>query len=435
MSDRDMRDLCLERGQPGELLAIDRAVKRTGGCWRPVRLSGTSRDGGYTTASQPDDVLLVACGTRHATRCAPCASVYRGDARQVVLAGLIGGKGVPESVRDHPAVLVTLTAPSYGPVHSVRSGPCHLGPPGRCAHGRSMHCLEHHDPSEDIFGAPLCPDCFDAEGTVLFNANVSELWRRTMIYSFRHLAYLLGVSEKALKTEVRLAFAKVVEFQRRGAVHIHAVVRADAAGDQLAPPTGVTAQDLVAAILRGARLVSVTREIGGQSRTFRFGPQLRVDVLDHAHAEKIAGYVSKYVTKATDSAGVLDHRLREGELEVLDIPEHARSLLAAAWRLGAHKEHVRLRRWAHAYCFAGHIATKSHRWSTTMSALRHARREWRLAQQGVTEETAGTTIWVCEGVGHRFEIDHSLATTYAEVQRKGREQAWFARTTLGWSVS
>ena len=109
----------------------------------------------------------------------------------------------------------------------------------------------------------------------------------------------------------------------------------------------------------------------------------------------------------------------------------------AEWlsEMTVHKEHVRLRRWAHADRLAGHVATKCRRWSTTMTALRQARHEWRVAQEPVIEETAGTTIWVCEGVGHRFEIDHSLATTYAEVQRKGREQAWFARTTLGWSVS
>lgn len=44
----------------------------------------------------------------------------RGDVYQLVAAGLRGGKTVPESVCDHPMVFVTLTAPSFGPVHSRR---------------------------------------------------------------------------------------------------------------------------------------------------------------------------------------------------------------------------------------------------------------------------------------------------------------------------
>ena len=39
---------------------------------------------------------------------------------------------------------------------------------------------------------PLCPDCYDYEGAVLFNAGVSELWRRTTIYALRALGALLG---------------------------------------------------------------------------------------------------------------------------------------------------------------------------------------------------------------------------------------------------
>ncbi|WP_462203388.1 replication initiator [Frankia sp. CcWB3] len=49
-----------------------------------------------------------------------CSAVYKRDARRLVLAGLAGGKGVPETVTGHPAWFVTLTAPSFGPVHSRR---------------------------------------------------------------------------------------------------------------------------------------------------------------------------------------------------------------------------------------------------------------------------------------------------------------------------
>jgi hypothetical protein len=105
--------------------AFEAQVRGARFCRRPVRLTGSvvrvSEEGGRTTlfdsSSQPDGVLLKACGTRRQTLCPPCASIYRGDAFALVAAGLRGGKGVPENVTEHPAVLLTLTAPSFGPVH------------------------------------------------------------------------------------------------------------------------------------------------------------------------------------------------------------------------------------------------------------------------------------------------------------------------------
>jgi hypothetical protein len=49
-----------------------------------------------------------------------CSTVYKRDARQLVRAGLAGGKGIPDSIAAHPCVFATLTAPSFGPVHSRR---------------------------------------------------------------------------------------------------------------------------------------------------------------------------------------------------------------------------------------------------------------------------------------------------------------------------
>jgi len=51
--------------------------------------------------------MPVACKTRRASRCAPCAEVYRADTYQLIRAGLTGGRGVPAEVADHPCVFVT----------------------------------------------------------------------------------------------------------------------------------------------------------------------------------------------------------------------------------------------------------------------------------------------------------------------------------------
>jgi hypothetical protein len=89
-------------------------------CSRPVRLKleATWHDerGGEServTDDMPDGTLYVACKNRRASVCPACAETYRADTYQLVKAGLMGGKGVPETV-THPCFFVTLTAPAFG---------------------------------------------------------------------------------------------------------------------------------------------------------------------------------------------------------------------------------------------------------------------------------------------------------------------------------
>jgi hypothetical protein len=61
----------------------------------------------------------------------------------------------------------------------------------------------------------------------------------------RALGRLVGLQEGELRRLVRISYAKVAEFQRRGAIHFHAVIRLDAATDCrgvacLAPPPAPT---------------------------------------------------------------------------------------------------------------------------------------------------------------------------------------------------
>src|SRR5436853_932054 len=103
-------------------------VTRCGHCSRPVRLRGRVEHrtaGGaraaYSTDGEPDRVLLIRCGNRRAAVCPSCSYEYAGDMWQLLYAGAAGGrKGVPESIRSHPLVFATLTAPGFGPVHTTR---------------------------------------------------------------------------------------------------------------------------------------------------------------------------------------------------------------------------------------------------------------------------------------------------------------------------
>ena len=123
----------LERAADSKQWArFDAQLRSCGGCRQPVRLHGKvdavdERTGEcrpvYSTDAEPDATLLKCCGNRREAVCPSCAETYRGDAYQLVAAGLRGGKGVPETVSEHPLLFVTLTAPSFGSVHTRRAGP------------------------------------------------------------------------------------------------------------------------------------------------------------------------------------------------------------------------------------------------------------------------------------------------------------------------
>jgi integrase/recombinase XerD len=133
-------------------------------------------------------------------------------------------------------VFATLTAPSFGPVHSRRMRgktvlPCRPrrdAKARRCPHGRDISCPTRHVEDDPRLGQPMCGDCYDYTAAVLFNAWAGDLWRRFTTYLARRLARRLGITQKRLRALVRIRYVKVAEYQARGVVHFHAVIRLDA---------------------------------------------------------------------------------------------------------------------------------------------------------------------------------------------------------------
>ena len=257
----------------------------TGHCASPIRLAGRidaiDRATGqartmYDTDTEPGQVLLIACGNRREHVCPACSQVYKNDARQIIRSGLTGGKGIPETVAAHPCVFATLTAPGFGPVHTTRTGKrgqlaALPTPPRRqpaALPARPRHLLpRRHQPDDPRLGQPMCPDCYDYTGHVLFNACAPELWRRFTIYLPRQLARLTGVTQKHLRTQVTVRFVKVAEYQARGIIHYHAIIRLDAPGDDYQPPPARYDTALLKqAIRQAAAVVSSTSPLTCQAR-------------------------------------------------------------------------------------------------------------------------------------------------------------------------
>ncbi|TFE30990.1 replication initiation protein [Frankia sp. B2] len=394
-----------------------------GGCSRPIRLSGhvDHVDVGtgevrraFTSAGEPGGVLHVRCGNRRESACPACSAVYKRDARRLVLAGLAGGKGVPASVSDHPAWFVTLTAPSFGPVHSRRqrggkTGPVRACHPrrGLCPHGKPAGCHERHHEADSRLGSPLCPDCYAYGRSVVWNALVPRLWKATRDGTESAVAAAAGLTVAGLRRAARLSFVKVAEMQARGVVHLHVVIRVDGPDGPGSAPPAWAAGELVADALRGVlSVVAVpapdpdaltldTTAVADDGWAVRWGAQVdirRIALEGPADVSRVSNYLAKYITKSAAAGGELDHPVRSlAALGRLTLPPHLRRLVETCWRLGHDPVFAvaldaalgrdsgdipRLVRWAHQAGFGGHWLSKSRAYSTTFTALRTVRRVW-----------------------------------------------------------
>ena len=113
--------------------AIDQAIRRAsspgyeswwqrcaavGFCANPVQASAYDPDHGRRVA------VMIRCGNRRAAICPSCSDLYAADTWQLVHAGTQGGHhGMPETTANRPQVFATLTAPSFGAVHTSSSRP------------------------------------------------------------------------------------------------------------------------------------------------------------------------------------------------------------------------------------------------------------------------------------------------------------------------
>ncbi|MEH0825188.1 MULTISPECIES: replication initiator [unclassified Micromonospora] len=465
-----------------------------GGCARPIRLTGTIAAVEQATGriirqlhtdELPDQALYKACGNRRESQCPDCAWVYQGDAYQVVRCGLTGGKGVPASVGRHPIVFATFTAPSFGAVHhrhiprhtcrsrqrcDCRPAPCRArSNAGTCPHRQPAVCFVRHDADDPRLGWPLCLDCYDHDHQVVWNGFSGELWRRTKQTIERHLAALCrkrGIPLVRVVTAsgkvrwvppVRVSHGKVAEMQRRAAVHFHCLLRLDGVDPDdpdalVQPPDGITVDDLEAAVRATASRITVTtppHPDQPEGWVVAWGKQVDVRRINTAGGEltddKVAAYLAKYATKATEATGHCSTRLTPATIDDYANPEgdHLARLIDACWHLGrpTHTDttggaatagdrqghldtkpnpYAGLRRWAHMLGFGGHFLTKARRYSVTFGLLRDTRATYRRIEDDEPADTITVGTLAYLGAGWLTEGDALLANTAARQRRESR---------------
>lgn len=164
--------------------ATARAAVLARGCASPIR-----------TATG----VWVRCGSRIKSRCESCAELYRGDWAAIARSGVFDGP-----VENFRFYLLTLTAPSFGRVHRVpRDGGRRVG---RCGCG-----VGHSASDAGLRGVPLDGGQYDYDGQVAWNRDAGLLWdrtRRRMRDRWDSLEYFI-----------------VREWQDRGVLHVHAIIR------------------------------------------------------------------------------------------------------------------------------------------------------------------------------------------------------------------
>ena len=480
-------------------------VRRAGNCSHPVRLSGEVVD--LATGEVRSQGLLVACKDRRQVVCPSCSSLYKADAWILVSTGLEGGKDVPVSVATHPRLFVTLTAPSFGPVHTTSSNgscaefnaysgtnpasedahiardtivraqfdaldgapnnarnhsvlraefgatnrarfdaldgahPCATGGAAIRAHRDAQEdaqfrahrcftnrgqCFTRHDRDDPELGHPLCPTCYDYEGAVLWNATVSKLWNNTVQWIRRLLAEASGLSQVSLRRIAQVHYLKVAELQRRGLVHVHAVIRLDGPdGPEDAVPEWMSSALLTSVVGKAVRRAVAVAPNGVACR---WGTvlDLRQLPLEGEDARKVTSYLAKYSTKTTDGSRDLAHRFhsrRQIRIHVGD--PHARMMAETAWDLASRPElkHLHLRDHAHTLGFTGQLITKSRRYSTTFTRLREVRAEY---MAGVNAGGVISGTFSFDGRGYTDERASELAECFfamnRELRREGAER-------------
>lgn len=457
-------------GQAGQ----GNAEQRVRGCAHPVRLKGattlvdtTSGDSlpVYGSADELYGITYVRCGNRREAVCPSCSREYRQDAWHLLACGLQGGKGVPATVAGRPSTSVTLTAPIFGAVHGVRSkGLCRARRSRQvCPHGSPTWCHRRHEPEDPCVGEPLCERCYDYTAHVVWQFHANERWRRFLIALQRQLAVASSLSAKEFAARCKVSFSKVVEFQSRGAVHVHSPMRLDGPEGPDGPPSdlALTTADLERAVRSAARAVSMFSVplLDGTVFRLRWGDQVDTKTICNSadrdgklrsgavHPERVAAYLAKYLTKATIDFGLEGSVRSTAHAATEGASAHALRLIEVAERLGRTTPgYERLIRHLGTLGYRGHPITKSRAYSVTFGQIRRARRRFRanagslppdadvrqLLDEPVPEGFVLVSSWVFDGLGY-LDLDGSAAAVSSACRARARRAAGrpHQSTTLG----
>ena len=208
-------------------------VEATGGCAAPIHLTGSSRvlDRDGAVLLERSGTVLAPCGNRRATVCPACSDRYAADAYHLLRAGLAGDdtKGVPDTRHRAPAGVpdpdrALVRAGPHPQAHPPRARhplPLRRAAPPRRPPPRHRRRPRHATTTPArCSGRPTPARCGPGSPSPCAAPSPPRS----------------ASGRREFRDHARLSYAKVAEYQRRGLVHFHAVIRLDGPDGPTDPP-------------------------------------------------------------------------------------------------------------------------------------------------------------------------------------------------------
>lgn len=345
-------------------------------CARPIRLtfrSGLNHNTGEIGRGVGDvEHIEVRCRTTFHERCAPCAARSARDAWMIGAAGISGldRLSIPEPSGEH-FYFLTLTAPSFGPVHRE----------GRC------RCGQSHSADDDLLHLPVDSDSYDFRGAAIFNLLAGRLWNRTITRLKREFG-----------ADIQYLLAS--EPQQRGLVHYHVIIRSP----RPLSPLQVLGEVAQVAVYTG-------RQRSGDE--VRWGTQIDFQGINPGgeSGKRTVNYIFKSMSYTRKSATDL-HSTTEGSAAARSLWDRleteANSLRSSGDIAGV--KPLKTRRYGSFGGFTGHRLGRSRGWallqsglSLSLARLRALRTAWARGGEG-EDDPLGESVWVAVEPQHDPEV-------------------------------
>jgi len=317
-----------------------------------------------TTGEISQQSIERRCGTRLHSECEHCSTIYKREATKVLQSGVIDESGNPLLI-----TMLTLTAPS-----SKRFGKTHTRIKTTSGKYRPCYCGEWHDEASRLLGLPIDPDTYDYTAAAEFNRNATRLFAVTL----QKLNRVLGRSRGN-----NLRVARVVEYQRRGLVHIHALV------------VGRISQDMLNLVVRGGVNPRTGYKVkAASSNGWQWGPKcdasVRPAVQAAAYVRKVVSYAVKDTVSSAGGVGVHASRMSEAGAVARKCECFANHCAYGRRVVRMGNEYLYIKNPSSLICrrrrsgrknwgFTGHVLSKTRNWPMTFGQLREARRQYAMA--------------------------------------------------------
>lgn len=261
-------------------------------------------------------VTKAPCGSRWEERCASCSETYAKRSHLCIASGM---KDLEQGAF---LFLLTLTAPSFGHVHTPAWKPGQPKPKLN-KHLVRCRCRVWHNPetreAKRVLGAPIDYKSYDYRGAALWNQAAGRLFS-SLMRKLRH----------KLEGLATIQYTRVQEPQRRGLTHFHTVL-------VVTPTANLTRAQFVKLFAELYEKTPTALNLEAEPITFGKYDLRPIIATTACEFGGVARYLSKYLTKATGGTDSVDKLVAGSPAQA-----HIYAMRKEALTVAAHAKFVRM---------------------------------------------------------------------------------------------